>query len=75
MNSDEGKLYMKIVAFDDIYNFVVQSFFYLKSSSYSNNRYTIQILTTKMTPNGNTLNYKVVDLVESYNLYIKFTSI
>jgi hypothetical protein len=27
MNSDEGKFYMKIVAFDEIYNFVVQSFF------------------------------------------------
>jgi hypothetical protein len=26
MNSDGGKLYMKIVAFDEIYNFVVQSF-------------------------------------------------
>jgi hypothetical protein len=33
LNSDEGKLYMKIVAFDEIYNFVVQSFFHLKSSS------------------------------------------
>jgi hypothetical protein len=29
----------------------------------------------KMTSNGKTLNYKVVDLVESYNFYIKFTSI
>jgi hypothetical protein len=26
LNSDEGKLYIKIVAFDEIYNFVVQSF-------------------------------------------------
>jgi hypothetical protein len=26
LNSDGGKLYMKIVAFDEIYNFVVQSF-------------------------------------------------
>jgi hypothetical protein len=26
MNSDGGKLYMKIVAFNEIYNFVVQSF-------------------------------------------------
>jgi hypothetical protein len=26
MNSDGGKLYMKIVAFDELYNFVVQSF-------------------------------------------------
>jgi hypothetical protein len=26
LNSDGVKLYMKIVAFDDIYNFVVQSF-------------------------------------------------
>jgi hypothetical protein len=29
----------------------------------------------KMTSNGKTLNYKVVDLVESYNFHIKFTSI
>jgi hypothetical protein len=29
----------------------------------------------KMTSNGETLNYKVVDLVESYNFHIKFTSI
>jgi hypothetical protein len=28
-----------------------------------------------MTSNGKTLNYKIVDLVESYNFYIKFTSI
>jgi hypothetical protein len=27
LNSDGGKLYMNIVAFDQIYNFVVQSFF------------------------------------------------
>jgi hypothetical protein len=26
LNLDGGKLYMKIVAFDEIYNFVVQSF-------------------------------------------------
>jgi hypothetical protein len=42
MNSDGGKLYMKIVAFDEIYNFVVQ-IFHLKSSSYLNNWYIIQI--------------------------------
>jgi hypothetical protein len=29
----------------------------------------------KMTSNGKTLNYKVVDLVESYNFHIKFTCI
>jgi hypothetical protein len=28
-----------------------------------------------MTSNGKTLNYKVVDLVESYNFHIKFTFI
>jgi hypothetical protein len=32
LNSDGGKHYMKIVAFDEIYNFIVQSF-HLKSSS------------------------------------------
>jgi hypothetical protein len=34
---------MKIVAFDEIYNFVVQFFFHLKSSLNSNNQYTIRI--------------------------------
>jgi hypothetical protein len=29
----------------------------------------------KMTLNGKTLKYKVIDLVESYNFHIKFTSI
>jgi hypothetical protein len=29
----------------------------------------------KMTSNGKTLNYKVVDLIESYNFHIMFTSI
>jgi hypothetical protein len=28
-----------------------------------------------MTSNAKTLNYKVVDLVESYNFHIKFTSV
>jgi hypothetical protein len=32
MNSDEDKIYTKIVDFDEIYNFVVQTFFNLKSS-------------------------------------------
>jgi hypothetical protein len=27
MNSDEDKLYMKIIVFDEIYNFVDQTFF------------------------------------------------
>jgi hypothetical protein len=32
MNPDEDKIYTKIVAFDEIYNFVVRTFFHLKSS-------------------------------------------
>jgi hypothetical protein len=28
-----------------------------------------------MTSNGKILNYKIVDIVESYNFHIKFTSI
>jgi hypothetical protein len=28
-----------------------------------------------MTSNGKTLNYRIVDLVEIYNVHIKFTSI
>jgi hypothetical protein len=58
---------MKIVAFDEIYNFVVQRFF-IKSHLHT------QIIDT-LSRSGKTLNYKVVDLIESYNFYIKFTSI
>jgi hypothetical protein len=36
MNSDVDKLYMKLVAFNKIYTFVVQTF-HLKSSCASNN--------------------------------------
>jgi hypothetical protein len=32
-------------------------------------------LTMKVTLNGKTLDYKVLDLVKSYNFHIKFTSI
>jgi hypothetical protein len=87
-DSDGGKLYMKTVAFDEIYNFVVQFFFHLKSSSLTNNRYTIQIrrMQTEIWRVVYRLfNYedfkrknferKVVDLVESYNFHIKFASI
>jgi hypothetical protein len=28
-----------------------------------------------MTSNGKTLNYKIINLVESYNFHVKFTSI
>jgi hypothetical protein len=35
----------------------------------------IDYLTMKMTSNGKTLSYKVVDLVESYNFHLKFISI
>jgi hypothetical protein len=28
-----------------------------------------------MTSNGKTLNYKIIDIVESYHFHIKFTSI
>jgi hypothetical protein len=32
MNLDGDKICMKIVAFDEIYNFIVQTLFHLKSS-------------------------------------------
>jgi hypothetical protein len=41
MNLDGDEIYTKIVIFDDIYNFVVQTFFHLKSFSESENRYTV----------------------------------
>jgi hypothetical protein len=45
MNSDEDKIYMKIIASDE------------------------------MTSNEKSLNYKVIDLVRSYNFHINFISI
>jgi hypothetical protein len=43
MNLDGDKLYMKIVSFRLDLQFCSSKFFHLKSSSYSNNQYTIQI--------------------------------
>jgi hypothetical protein len=37
--------------------------------------YYLDYLTMKLISNGKTLNYKIVDLVESYNFHIKFISI
>jgi hypothetical protein len=34
---DEDKIYMKIVALDEIYNFIVLSFFHLRMLRYSKN--------------------------------------
>jgi hypothetical protein len=42
MNSDGDKIYMKIVAFDEIYNFVVWTFF-IWSHLVAKKRYTTQI--------------------------------
>jgi hypothetical protein len=83
MNSDRDKTYMKIVAFDDICNFVVQ-FFHLKSSCgkkndthpYLNFQYlelgSISFFKPLDDYKWKNLNYKVIDFVESYNFYIKF---
>jgi hypothetical protein len=85
MNSD-GKIYMKIVAFDEICNFVVQTFF-IWSHLLTKKRYTtwiwisnIQILVLyhflpQYDFKWKSLNYKVIDLVESYNFHINFISI
>ena len=35
----------------------------------------VDYLSTKIAPNEKLMNYKVVDLVEVYNFYIKFISI
>jgi hypothetical protein len=64
MNSDGDKLYMKIVAFDKIYNFVVQTFFVwshlqtqiidiLSVSGYRKltSEYNIDYMSLKMTSN------------------------
>jgi hypothetical protein len=44
-------------------------------SGMTSNLNSIDYLSMNMTSNGKTLNYKIVDLVESYNFHIKFTSI
>jgi hypothetical protein len=80
MYSDGDEIYTKIVAFDDIYNFVVQTFFIwshlriqkvdiLSGSGYRKLRSGpyINFFSPKMTSNEKSLNYKVVDIVESYN--------
>jgi hypothetical protein len=81
MNSNGDKIYMKIVAFDDIYNFVVQTCFiwsHLEPGEmiyYPDLDTEIEIwvvyrfLAHKMTSNGKSLNYKVIELVESYNCH------
>jgi hypothetical protein len=51
---------MKLVAFDEIYN--------------SDLDY-INYLSLKMSLNEKGLNYKVIDLIESYKFHIKFISI
>jgi hypothetical protein len=50
MNSVGDKLHTRIVAFDEIYNFVVQFFFHPKSFSNSNNQYSIHISDTDPYP-------------------------
>jgi hypothetical protein len=88
MNSDEDKLYMKLVPFDEIYNFLVQTLFIwshleaqkidiLSRSRYRKlrSRQYINFLNPKITSNEKHLNYKVVDLIESYKLRLKFISI
>jgi hypothetical protein len=83
MYSDGDKLRMKIVAFVEIYNFVVRTFSFevvlrqkndtlpRSQFSVSESGYYIDYLSHKMTSNKKKLNYKVTDLVESYNFHIK----
>jgi hypothetical protein len=54
-------------------NFFLQN--YTSGAVKDGGRDYIDYLTIKMTSNGKTLNYKVVDHVESYNFHIKFTCI
>jgi hypothetical protein len=88
MNSDEDKFCMELVVFDEVYNFVVQTFF-IRSHLGAKKWYTVEIsvfqypdldnisifLSLKMTSNEKSFNHKVVDLVESYKFRIKFISI
>jgi hypothetical protein len=73
MNSDGGKFYMKIVALDEIYNFVVQSFsiwshlqtqiidtLFSHDDCELRSVLFIDYLTMEMISNGKTLNYKIV---------------
>jgi hypothetical protein len=82
MNSDGDKIYMKIVVFDEIYNFVVQTCSFevilrpkndvLPRSQFSVSWVIYRFLAHKMTLNEKSLNYKVIHLVESYNFHINF---
>ena len=48
MNSDEDKLYMKIVALDEMYNFVVEKFFIWNCLGSQNIIVSAQILKFKI---------------------------
>ena len=84
MDSDGDKIYTKIIDLDEIYNFVVQIFFIWSHlgaqiiDKCSDLKFNFgseacdNYLSTKMVSNKKYLNYKVIDLVEIYNLCIKF---
>jgi hypothetical protein len=79
MNSDEDKLYTKLVAFNEIYNFIVQTFF-TWSHLGAEKGYTVQISVYQLFElqddfKWKSLNYRVVDLIKSYKFRIKFISI
>jgi hypothetical protein len=86
MNQDGDKPYTKLRAFDKIYNFV-QTFSFevilgLKNGILSRSQFSVSrskqymnCLSLEMTSNEKRLNYKVVDLVESYKFRTKFISI
>jgi hypothetical protein len=87
MNLDRDKLYTKLIALDEIYNFVVQTFsfeviLWLKKLIYYPDRDTgnqiwtvYQFFESRDDFKRKSLNYKVVHLVKSYTFCIKFISI
>jgi hypothetical protein len=82
MNSDEDKLYMKMVTFNEIYNFVVKIFLSqiinilsISQSLVSRFGYYIDYLSLKIASNEKSLNYKTCRYSRNYKFHIKFTSI
>jgi hypothetical protein len=81
MNSDRDEIYTKIVAFDDIYNFVIQSFFiwsHLRTQKVdirSRSQFRVSRIVYRRLEYEDDFKWKkfelqIVDLVESYNFRI-----
>ena len=83
MNSNEDKLYIKIIALDAIYDFVLEIFWIktvygpkilLYVYRFWNLKFKIKFCDTKLLQTKK-INYKVVDRIENYNFHIDYINI